>query len=302
MFQKQRDFSILTAKENRCKDNLWHRPSCKRTQGICRCHIHHELYLLPPQQKDSNRLYHAIPIATLDDFFSGRAIKVRHSAKLRLPDATAFQLQWKLARSGLWHLHPCASQIKFWCLTWCFWHIIVIVHLRKSRLSQAGQGPIFGVLEMEKNIKKLHHQLPPTTKSEFSVFSKVTTYSPLNLLVQETMEQQKVPLVVQLTRRSDPLEGGTLLWGHLGTKCRSSGFHHKPWGEVELLKILPWNLKIFKEMRVEFYKFIDEINWNKYISTWPMRGLRGGFKMFTSGLPCATIHVKPKEKGMDHLK
>ena len=33
-----------------------------------------------------------------------------------------------------------------------------------------------------------------------------------------------------------------------------------------------------------------------------MRGLRGGFKMFTSGLPCATIHVKPKEKGMDHLK
>lgn len=39
------------SKENRCKDNLWHRPSCRRTQGICRCHIHHELYLLPPNKR-----------------------------------------------------------------------------------------------------------------------------------------------------------------------------------------------------------------------------------------------------------
>lgn len=166
MFQKQRDFSILTAKENRCKDYLWHRPSCKRTQGICRCHIHHELYLLPPQQKDSNRLYHAIPTATLDEFFSGRAIKVRHSAKLRLPDATAFQLQWKLARSRLWHVHPGSN---FDNSRGVFGTSLSSYILEKAASRKLDKGPSLESWKMGLQL----HQTSNNKTSEFSGFSKV---------------------------------------------------------------------------------------------------------------------------------
>jgi len=61
--------------------------------------------------------------------------------------------------------------------------------LEKAASRKLDKGPS---LESSK-WKKTSSSTSSNKTSEFSGFSKVTTYSPLNLLVQETMEQQKVP-------------------------------------------------------------------------------------------------------------
>ena len=197
----------------------------------------------PPQQKDSNRLY----LATLAEHFEGRAIKVKHSAKLILPDATAFNNFRSNARSGLWNVPPTNLDLTTWG---CFgtWYYIFTTASRKL-----DKGPSLESWKMEKlqQTSSTNRCFQKSWYPQIMHFNRISTINHLfwgtpifgNIqmrikveqncftasiicLVQETMEQQKVPLV-HLWRSEPAWEKGTCV-RHLGTKCRSSGFHHKP--------------------------------------------------------------------------
>ena len=101
----------------------------------------------PPQQKDRNRLSPCYTYSYLGWFFFGACHQGQALSQAQIARCNSLPTSVKNCKV---RFMTCASMCildQIVCLAWCFWHIIVIVHLRKSRLSQAGQGPIFGVLK-----------------------------------------------------------------------------------------------------------------------------------------------------------
>lgn len=157
----------------------------------------------PPQQKDRNWLSPCYTYSYLGWFFFGACHQGQALSQAQIARCNSLQLQWKIARSSLWHVHLCASWIKFCVSRGVFGTSLSSYILEKAASRKLDKGPS---LESWKMGLQLHHQLPPTKHQNFQVFQKCSLR--LRSLPPCTRDDgaTESTSTLQWTRRSDPLE------------------------------------------------------------------------------------------------